>query len=279
MRHWIMGMGVMLVALGAAAETPLTVMTFNLRHGLARDGDNSWPLRKDILVNTIKAAAPDFVGVQECLLIQADYIASSLPDYHWFGIGREANGGGEMCAIFYRKSLLNPIEARNFWISETPDVPGSRSWETGCPRMVTWIKFWNRETKAFFYHINTHLDHISETARVNGARLIVEHIAKLPGDVPVIVTGDFNSQGGDSDAWRTLTGAGLTDSWLAADKKEGPETTCSGFGPPAPGATQRIDWILVRGQASIASCSPVTREENGRYPSDHYPVVAKLALK
>lgn len=280
MRHWLMGLGVMLVALGAISETPITVMTFNLRYGTAPDGENSWQYRKDILVNTIKEAAPDILGTQECLQMQAEYIAASLPDYQWFGIGREEDGGGEMAAIFYKKSVLNPIEAGNFWLSETPDVPGSKSWGTACTRIVTWIRFWHRQTKTFFYHYNTHLDHESELARQNGALLIGDRIGKLPQETPVILTGDFNCIAVSAKPWVILTACGLIDTRIEAARKEGPEGSFCGFGPPTPDcAKERIDWILVRGNYSASVSTTVVHEENNHYPSDHFPVVVQLTLK
>jgi hypothetical protein len=105
--------------------------------------------------------------------MQAEYIAAQLPEYHWIGIGREADGGGEMSAVFYRKALLNPVAADHFWLSETPDTPGSRSWDTACTRMATHVRFWHRETHLFFDCYNTHMDHESEAARVNGAKIAV----------------------------------------------------------------------------------------------------------
>jgi len=262
----------------SAADTALSLMTFNLRYGTAADGDNAWPHRKETLVNAIKQSSPDIIGVQECLMFQAEYIANTLPEYHWLGIGREADGGGEMAAVFYRKNLLNPVETDYFWLSETPGVPGSRSWDTACTRMATHVRFWHRKTGLFFDVLNTHLDHESEAARVNGCALILSRANGPPKDAPVIVMGDFNADAENSAPWNACIEAGFADSWLAARQRVGPEITHGGFHAPNPGQKSRIDWILVRGPIQVEQCETVVYHENGRYPSDHFPVLARITI-
>ncbi|MCC6152966.1 MAG: endonuclease/exonuclease/phosphatase family protein, partial [Candidatus Hydrogenedentes bacterium] len=185
----------------AAAETNIKVMSFNVRYGTADDGPNHWDKRKDILVDTIKAYDPDVVGTQECLDFQAEYVAERLNDYRWFGVGREIGCDGEYVAVLYKYKKLAPIETGNFWLSETPDIAGSISWNSACRRMVTWARFLNLETKEHFYFFNTHFDHKSEPARQGGAKVLRDRIAKLPEDAPVIVTGDFNAVAENSDAY------------------------------------------------------------------------------
>jgi endonuclease/exonuclease/phosphatase family metal-dependent hydrolase len=267
------------MGLGAAAEVQLTVMSFNLRHGKGLDGENIWPNRKDILVNAVKHYAPDILGVQECLDFQADYLAAALPDYHWFGIPREADGTGEMAAVFYRKAALLPIDAGNFWLSETPETPGSKSWKTMCTRICTWAAFWHPASGAHFRYYNTHFDHASEEARVGAANLLVARTGALPADTPTIITGDFNADAESSAAWTLFTDSGFKDAWLTAENHTGPEATFGGFKPPVNGVKSRIDWILTRGPITVQSCETVTYEENGRFPSDHYPVCAKLTIR
>lgn len=267
-----------ILALTAWPETPIKIMTFNVRYGTANDGPNHWDKRRDILVDAIKSCDPDILGTQECLEIQAEYIAQQLPGYRWFGVGREISCGGEHMAVFYKHDVLAPIESGNFWLSETPDVVGSISWDSACRRMVTWAKFLHLESKLSFYFFNTHLDHKSEPARQGGAKVLRERIGKVAGDTPLILTGDFNSVAGNSEAYTILTGAGLVDSWTAAIERAGPTTTWSGFNAPEKGADRRIDWILVRGPIAIQACETVTFNRDGRYPSDHFPVFARLLV-
>ena len=267
-----------LVVLTGMAETPIAVMSFNVRYGTANDGPNHWDKRKDIVVDTIKTYAPDIIGTQECLDFQAEYIVGKLPDYQWFGMGREVNGGGEHMAVIYKTKSLAPIESGNFWLSETPDSVGSISWNSACTRMVTWARFYHLETKQVFYYFNTHLDHKSEPARQGGAKVIAARISQLPSDAPVILTGDFNSTAGNSEAYSILTGTGLSDAWVAAPERVGPSVTWSAFKAPEEGIDQRIDWILTRGPITVKKCETVTFNKKGRYPTDHFPVFASLSL-
>lgn len=268
--------GLLLSTLSWAA-TPLNVMSFNVRYGTANDGPNHWNNRKDILVDTIKTYAPDAVGTQECLDFQAQYIVEKLPEYRWFGVGREINCDGEHMAVLYKASSLAPIATGNFWLSETPDVVGSISWDSACRRMVTWAKFMHLESKKTFYFLNTHLDHKSEPARQGGAKVLREWIAELPADTPVVVTGDFNSVAGNSEAYAILTGAGLADAWISAPERVGPTVTWGAFKAPEEGSDRRIDWILTRG-VGVVKCETVLFNRKGRYPSDHYPVFAALTI-
>ncbi len=260
------------------AEDPvdLRVMSFNVRYATAPDGQNAWEHRKDILINAIRYEAPDIIGTQECLEVQAEYIAESLPEYRWFGVGREADGTGEHGVILYRHDLLAPIKTGNFWLSETPDVPGSMSWETACTRMVTWARFHHLPTGRMFHVFNTHFDHRSEEARLQSAQMLRRRVDTIEG--PVVVLGDFNAKGGDSAPWSILTEGDLDDAWDIADETIGPSHTFCRFEPPQPDHDNRIDWILVRRPITVTRCETMTYNEDGRYPSDHFPVVADLGL-
>lgn len=262
----------------APAETPLVVMTFNIRYGTATDKENAWPQRKELVAAAIGQYDPDIVGTQECLDFQAEYLIEELPQYRWFGVGREADCGGEHMAVLYKKDTLAPIESGNFWLSDTPETPGTSSWNSACNRMVTWAKFYHLQTKAFFYCFNTHLDHQSEPARQGGARVLLSKLSSLATETPIIVTGDFNARAERSETYTILTEGGLIDTWNAAADRAGPVTTWSGFEAPEEGSNRRIDWILVRGPIAVLRCETVTFHRDGRYPSDHFPVVVKLTL-
>jgi endonuclease/exonuclease/phosphatase family metal-dependent hydrolase len=273
---------VLLLTCGVLQAAPenldLGVMTFNVRYGSAKDGDNAWEKRRDLLCETIQRSDPDILGVQECLDFQAEFIAESLPDYAWLGLGREKDGKGEMTAIFYKKEALVPIEYGNFWLSETPDIPGSKSWDTSLTRIATWIRFYHPATKTFFHHLNTHFDHRGREARAQSARVVAERLAPLGGDYPILVTGDFNAVGGSSQPWKNFKSAGFRDAWLEAEEREGPVTTWSGFTMPDLKSDRRIDWVLARGSVKILRCASLDFNENGRFPSDHLPVFCRVSI-
>ncbi len=275
-RAVLFAIGLMIAPIALSADDPLRVMSFNIRYGSANDGENGWDNRKELVAETIRAHEPVLVGLQECLGFQAGYLVDQLPEYRWFGVGREADGSGERMAVLYRAEVLNPLETGNLWLCETPNVPGSSSWNSACNRMVTWGKFYRHADQRLVYFFNTHFDHRSEEARRGAARVLAQQIERIADDAPVIVTGDFNARAAASVPWNTLKEAGFVDAWLAAKSQNGPPVTWSGFKPPESGVDRRIDWILTRGALDTLRCETLTANENGRYPSDHFPVFAEL---
>ncbi|MCX7970235.1 MAG: endonuclease/exonuclease/phosphatase family protein [Negativicutes bacterium] len=273
-------LAVLAAAAGTAAAYPagkITVMTFNLRYQSADDKNNSWPYRQDIVVHTIEKYSPDLLGTQECMLGQADFILRNCPAYYLYGIGREASGFGEMSAQFYNKGLFTPVAAGTFWLSETPDQPGSKSWGSACPRIVSWLKIRHLPSGKYLYWFNTHFDHISEQARQQAARLMLEKISEIAGSAPTVITGDFNSTDRDL-AWQVFADGGFSDAFSTAVTTAGPVNTFHDFMRAAPGEPNRIDWILTRGVTGVDYYEVVDYNDNGFYPSDHYPVYAVISL-
>ena len=263
----------------AAAPAPLDVMTFNIRTANGRDGDNAWPHRKALVVETIQRFAPHVAGLQEALDEQIEYLAAALPDYRWIGIDRGLNGGtglSEYTPIFYRHAELSPIESGNFWLSSTPDRPTRRRRGS---RIVTWAKFHHHATDRPLYVFNTHFTLRRGQRQLDSAAMITARLDGLPPDAAVVVTGDFNNVAEVSDTWRAFTSQGLRDAWVVADERFGPPITSNGFGPPRDGRVNRIDWILVGGPIAVCSVETVLHNDAGRYPSDHYPVAARLDLQ
>lgn len=261
----------LLFVLPVCAET-LRVMSFNVRYPAKDDGPNRWEFRRDLLVRTILQKNPDIIGSQELFYEQGQYIVENAPEYVWFGISRRGNQEDEHMGVFYKKDKFRLVDSGNFWLSETPEVPGSRSWGSSLPRMVTWGLFEIKASGRRFYFYNTHFQHTPQgvEARLHSAKLIAERISRLPKAVPLILTGDFNTAPG-SEPYQVLE-AHLKDAWITAAKRSGPEGTGSRFTGFTGG--RRIDWILYRGPFKVLETETVTYNENGRYPSDHYPVFA-----
>jgi endonuclease/exonuclease/phosphatase family metal-dependent hydrolase len=271
MRRLILLCCLLTSALGA--ET-LRVMSFNVRFPSPDDGDNRWEFRRDLLVATIREKDPDLLGTQELFFEQGEYIVGKLAGYAWFGLSRRGNREDEHMGVFYKKDRLRLLDSGNFWLSETPETPGSMSWDVSLPRMVTWGLFEVGAGGRRFYYYNTHFPHRPQdaAARLKCAGVIVERMNRLPKDVPFLMTGDFNSPAG-GDVFKLFT-AQLKDAWDTAVKRSGPEGTNSGFAGRTTG--RRIDWILYRGPFRVLEAETVTRNEKGRYPSDHFPVIAAL---
>jgi endonuclease/exonuclease/phosphatase family metal-dependent hydrolase len=266
----------LLTAQFAGAEV-LRVMTYNVRYPASGDGPDLWDKRKDLFVASVQAADPDIIGTQELFQLQGDYLVAKATEYKWFGPSRKGPAvEDEHMGVFYKTSKLRMVESGNFWLSETPETVGSVSWDMSLPRMVTWGLFELRGSKQRFYFYNTHLAHRrnDEDARIKSVRLIAERIGKLPSKVPVILTGDFNASA-DGEVHRVLVGAGLADVWDGAPFRFGPEHTFHGFKGTPDG--RRIDWIFTRGSGVKAMVAEtLSMHQNGRYPSDHFPVLAVL---
>lgn len=257
---------------GSGLAETLRVMTMNVRLPLASDGSNSWEHRRDVMANMVRAQRPDVFGTQELYKKQGDYLVSQLKDYTWFGEGRLGGDGDEHMGVFYRTDRLKRLDSGNFWLSDTPEVPGSKTWGQPYPRMVTWALFQVKSSGRRFYLFNTHFPYREQdvAARTRSATELLAHLKKLDPGVPVVLTGDFNTVP-DSPAHRLLAGV-LHDARISAPKTSGPAATFHNFtGTP----DRRIDWILYRGFAPIEEHT-VTTQEHGNYPSDHFPVVADL---
>ncbi len=273
-------------AAASAAGVSLDVMTFNIRTSNVDDGANAWPRRRHLVAETIARVAPHVVGLQEALDEQVEYLDAMLPDYRWIGVDRGLNGGvglSEYTPIFYRHRELSPIASGNFWLTDTPDVPPPpragppRRFRRPRGRIVTWARFHHRASRREIYVFNTHLTLRQGPRQYDSARLIADRVAALPAGAAVVVTGDFNASAGDTETWRIATGQGLRDAWLAAGERRGPPFTSNGFGPPPPhDEVWRIDWILVGGPLVVRTARTVLHHEDGRYPSDHYPVAVRL---
>lgn len=259
--------------LSQAQAHALRVMSFNVRLPVASDGANRWEARRALMVETLRRTRPDLIGTQELFGSQGAALAADLPGYAWFGRGRRGGGDDdERMGVFYRTQALRLVDSGDFWLSDTPEVVGSISWGNLFPRMVTWGLFESRRDGSRFYLFNTHFPYRDEdaAARQRCARLLLDRIGSLPQDIPVVLTGDFNT-GDDGDVYALLT-ARLQDAWRIAGHRRGPEGTFHGFtGQPQ----RRIDWILLRGW-DVRSIETVTTHRGARYPSDHFPVLAIL---
>jgi endonuclease/exonuclease/phosphatase family metal-dependent hydrolase len=267
------------VLLGPARGHALNVMSFNLRFA-SKTGPHSWSQRRPVLAELLRREQPTILGTQEGLYPQLRDVEHDLPAYYdWIGEGRGGGHRDEFVAVFFDTRRLKPLESGHFWLSDTPDVPGSKSWGNTTVRMATWIHFADRRTGGEFVVVNTHLDNFSGHARLRGAELIRDRIDDIPAALPVILTGDFNSAAEHSAAYRVLSGGtGLTDTWTAAVQRRTPLTaTWHGYGPLVPDGP-RIDWILTRGAVRISAAGINTFTDHGRFASDHLPVQALLTL-
>jgi len=272
----------------------LRVLTFNVRGSFHEgDGINAWINRAELNVETVRRQAPDVIGFQELQSGNLDTYEEKLPQYRRV-LGHRAGNKApyEFNAIFFDPMRLEVLGSGGFWLSKTPDRYSS-SWLARSVRTANWATLRCLNTGFSFLHLNTHLDHVSRTARVEGTNLILRKVTEirmsLENDPPTIVTGDFNCDPG-SLPYRTFAADGFADTCLANGNGnvEGAHTFHAFRGPRYSAARNghgsgRIDWILVkdRRQRIRTESHLILRdcdEETGIYPSDHYPVLAELAL-
>lgn len=251
----------------------LRVMSFNVRLPIDK-GEKSWEARLPVAIAMLKRTQPDIIGTQELHRRQGNDIVRALPVYAWIGLDRRGGHDDEHMGLFYRRDRLRLIRFGNFWLSDTPDIPGSISWGHPYPRMATWAEFETMNGKRRFYAFNTHLPYRAEddAAREKGAALLVRKIAEIAADVPVVITGDFNT-GPESKAHAALTER-FADARLTAPARSGPDATFHNF---TGRADRRIDWIVSRGLSARAART-ITDHRGPVQTSDHFPVLAELAF-
>lgn len=258
-----------------ALSQTFSAISYNIRFDNPKDGADAWDRRKADVAALLNYYEPALFGIQEGQYQQVQYLDSSLTAYAYIGVGRDdGKAGGEFSAIFYDSTRFSLIRQGTFWLSDTPEQV-SVGWDAAMERICTYGVFADRATGKRLLYLNTHYDHVGEQARKESSKLIVEKLQELnPAGLPVLLTGDLNCTP-DSPPMQVLTSA-LDDALTLSSKPlYGPAGTFSGFKLDA-NLERRIDYVLVSGLAveSYAHLDDRTRE--GRWVSDHLPVVARV---
>jgi endonuclease/exonuclease/phosphatase family metal-dependent hydrolase len=260
----------------------IKVMTFNVRYDNPADSMNAWPKRASQVCNFINVEKPDLLGMQEVLWNQYIFLDSLLTNYTSVGVGRDDGArGGEMNPVFFRKDKFDMVRTITFWLSDTPEVPGTLGWGASLPRIVTWMELVDKNSHAHFFYFNTHLAHDSDSARIMSSKILLKEVGKISDGFPFILTGDFNMLP-SSTGYSILTGPNesvpsLKDSYLISEKRPyGPAFTFNGFSDK-PGRG-RIDYIFVKNGMRVLDHRTLIRKEHGVYISDHWPVEAVVSL-
>ncbi len=209
-----------------APSKQIRAMSFNLRYGTAADGENSWEKRREALARTIAAFAPDVLATQECLAMQADWLKDRFPEYAFVGVGRDDGArAGEMCGILYKQSRFRKVAEGHFWLSPTPEKPGSVGWDAALTRMATWVRLESVAGRDPLVVIDTHFDHAGAEARRNSAVLLAKKAREIAHGDPVVILGDFNAPADPAEdgPYRVLAGRSGTET-------TGTETAASAAG-------------------------------------------------
>lgn len=250
-------------------------MTYNIRLNTPSDGENAWPKRREFLASQIAFHQPKILGIQEGLPDQVDWLSENLKAYDFVGEGRLGGHAGEYSAIFYRSNELEVKRSGTFWLSDSPELV-STGWDAALPRICTWAEFKFIGSEVSFLAFNTHFDHVGAEARRKSSDLILQQLLALnPEGLPAIVMGDLNLTP-ESEPIRRFSDA-LVDVYEAATMRLGPAATFNSFQTDRV-PTRRIDYIFVSPTIQVDRMATLTDYIDGRYASDHFPVLAWLAL-
>ncbi|MGB2824489.1 MAG: endonuclease/exonuclease/phosphatase family protein [Phycisphaerae bacterium] len=264
---------------GRGAE--LRVMSFNIMKARSDRRSGPWDVRKQPVGMAIRAFGPDLLGAQEVQSFQAEYLRGELREYGFVSAGRNSGMfAGESVAILFRSDRFERLDEGHFWLSKRPEVPGSRNWGSVVPRMVSWVQLRDSARKRPLFLFNAHFDPLSWRARMRSVWVLRQQIVRLAGRLPVIVTGDFNTQAGNKTYSTVLGGMNdggleLIDAYRSAHRqKERYEGTW--HGPSGRRARRRIDWVLHTRHFKTIRADIDRDRRNDRFPSDHFPVTAVL---
>lgn len=273
---------------GSLAAQTVKVMTYNLRLDTPDDGVNQWPKRTNKVVALITKYNPDIIGVQEALHHQLQDLLRMLPDYSYCGVGRDdGKEKGEYSAILFRNSRFGLLDTKTQWLSETMDIPGSKSWDAAITRVFTTARFFDRETKKEFVMVNTHFDHIGKVARASSAKIIKTYLAGLETaantnntidkiEIPMIVSGDFNSEPTEEPYLNMVEQQGQLVLYDSRPASSTAGTFC-GFKVGAM-PCKTIDFIFQTKQWVARNYQVITDNDGTYYPSDHLPVLVDFDL-
>lgn len=280
MRHYFLLLIFVFTAGAAKAQDTLAVMTYNIRNCHAPDGVNAWGKRKQKVFNLLYKYSPDILGMQEVRHKQLVHLQRALKNYGHAGVGRD-NGkkAGEYSPVFFKQDKFKLLRSGNFWLSETPDVPGSKSWDAAITRICSWVELQVLGTDSTFFVFNTHYDHRGEKARENSAVLMARKIKEITAGKPYLITGDFNARP-DSKAISNLIQnlPGVKDAFgRAAVHKNNEVNTDYGFAVSNRQGS-KIDYIFCSPSGTPVSCEIIADNDGQFYPSDHLPFFSAIIL-
>lgn len=253
-------------------------MSYNIKYDNVNDTVNNWNFRKEAMVKLLQHYGPHFVGMQEVLHNQLEYLDQKLPNYAYIGVGRDdGKQKGEYSPILYDTKRFELVRTNTFWLSPTPEKV-SKGWDAALERICTYGLFKEKSTGKELYVFNTHFDHVGTEARKQSVNLILQQIKVVnTQNLPVVVTGDFNLEP-DSEPIQLMQ-AGMTDAQYATQQPfYGPTGTFNGFDPNMV-LDRRIDYIFVENLQVQRYLHIDDRMENNMHISDHLPVLAVLSME
>jgi len=276
MKRFLLCIALLILSTSTLAASPVSVMSYNIRCGLCepKESPNNWEKRKYLLAHLIKTHSPDVIGLQEAEIFQVEDLVEMLDDYSWIGVGREdGKDKGEATAILFRTARFSLQGQQTLWLSQTP-LQASRGWDAAFRRTLSIAKLLDAQTKQPLYIFNTHLDNEGETARQEGAKLLLSEIAKIEATAPIILTGDFNFSA-TAKGYEIITQVLADAEKTSATPATGGSKTFNGFGESKE-PDNKIDFVFVKKSLKVQRHQVDTTTYNNLYPSDHYPVIVSV---
>lgn len=261
----------------------LNIMSFNVRLDTPADSLDSWLHRKDCAAQIILDRQADIVGAQEVLFHQLNDLKDRLPNYNSIGVGRQDGATqGEYSPILYNKNRFAETKSGYFWLSETPDITGSKGWDGACERVATWAILKDIKSGKELFILNTHLDHIGVVARKEGVSLLLDKIDELGKDLPVVLTGDFNAEP-ESDVIKHITDLSndkhLIDTKTSASEVISAKWTYHGYGKIPENEYEYVDYIFVNKKVEVLKFEVLPEKLSDIYLSDHTPILTHIRIK
>lgn len=254
-----------------------TVGTYNIRMDNPADSGNLWKDRAPIVANLIRFHDFDILGTQEGFKNQLEDISATLTEYTRYGKGRDdGQEKGEHSAIYFKKDKFKMLKSGDFWLSQTPDKPGLGWDATCCNRICSWVYLQDNKSGKKFYVFNAHFDHQGKIARVESGKLIIAKIKSIANNEPVILTGDFNGNR-ESEWYKTLANSQVvSDTYLGVKYPYANNASANGFRTPR--GFHVIDHIFTSKHFKVSKWGILTDTYFGKFPSDHFPIISKVAL-
>ncbi|MBN2504764.1 MAG: endonuclease/exonuclease/phosphatase family protein [Bacilli bacterium] len=252
----------------------MKLMTFNLRCDVQSDGENYWPHRIVSVVETIRHNDPDVIGFQEVTDRMVNDLRPMFADYYVMGEGRNKDLSGERCSVFVRKSRFELLDSETFWLSSTPKVPGSMDVEEGFPRICTVVEVSdNLKASRKMRVMNVHFAYRSERTRLTNVDTLLRYYASYQAlrPMPTVIMGDLNI-GIDHEVHSRIRFEGFTTLF-----DENTEATFHGFAGGV--GISLLDYIYVTPDIELLSMIIDKEKRQNRFPSDHYPVIAKISVE
>jgi len=272
------------------AGLSLNIMSFNIRRGTAKDGKNHWIFRQNLVHEMLKQYHPDVLGIQEAIDFQIAALHRMLSGFGMVGKGNLGGSKGMHTAIFFNEARFALSEEGTFWLSDTPEIPGSKGWGNILPRTCTWARFVDRESQQAFYFYNTHLDHLSQRSRKKSVVFLAQHIHARSFPDPFILMGDFNARERSAPIQflkgkirlktkakrRILNPTPLLDTFRMQYPNRRNTVTFHGFRRFL--FRFRLDYIFVPSSIGVQDTIIIKMRWKKRYPSDHFPLLSRIYI-